>query len=144
MTLKEATMLLRDADLEPTDRVIEDSLGKEAYKIYSTLIDMITEKYKLAYEWRFYKDGNAWLCKITNKNKTVFWLSIWETFTKTGFYFTEKTMDGVNDLPINNEIKDKFNNAAAIGKLFPLSLDIKKTSELKDFEEIVKYKLKVL
>lgn len=87
----EEKILLRDPDVEPTDKVIEDSLGKDAYEIYKTLIEVITGKYKLAYEWRFYKDGNAWLCKVTNKKKTVFWLSLWEIFIKTGFYFTEKT-----------------------------------------------------
>ncbi|MDD2591146.1 MAG: DUF3788 family protein [Fermentimonas sp.] len=144
MKQQEETMLLRDADVEPTDRVLEDILGKDIYKVYKALIDIITAKYKLAYEWRFYKDGNAWLCKVSNKKKTVFWLSIWEKFIKTGFYFTEKTRVGINEIPIDNDIKNKFDDAIAIGKLFPLSLDIKKTDELKDFEEIVKYKLKVL
>lgn len=141
MKLKEETMLLRDADVEPTDRVIEDSLGKDVYKVYKALIEMITAEYKLGYEWKFYRDGNAWLCKVSNKKKTVFWLSLWEVFIKTGFYFTEKTKEGIKDLPINSDIKKKFNDVASIGKLFPLSLDIDMIEELNDFEEILKYKL---
>lgn len=137
----EENILLRDPDVEPTDKVIEDSLGKDAYEIYKTLIEVITGKYKLAYEWRFYKDGNAWLCKVTNKKKTVFWLSLWEIFIKTGFYFTEKTKGGINNLPIDIEIKEKFSSSVSIGKLFALSFDIKKTEDLKDFEEIMRYKL---
>lgn len=72
MKQQEETMLLRDADVEPTDRVLEDILGKDIYKVYKALIDIITAKYKLAYEWRFYKDGNAWLCKVSNKKRLFF------------------------------------------------------------------------
>lgn len=31
-------------------------------------------------EWRYYKDGKSWLCKITQKNKTIVWISLWEPF----------------------------------------------------------------
>lgn len=86
----EEKILLRDPDVEPTDKVIEDSLGKDAYEIYKTLIEVITGKYKLAYEWRFYKDGNAWLCKVTNKKKTVFWLSLWGNIHKNRFLLHRK------------------------------------------------------
>ena len=47
MKQQEETMLLRDADVEPTDRVLEDILGKDIYKVYKALIDIITAKYKL-------------------------------------------------------------------------------------------------
>src|SRR5690554_7812498 len=124
MKQQEETMLLRDADVEPTDRVLEDILGKDIYKVYKALIDIITAKYKLAYEWRFYKDGNAWLCKVTNKKKIVFWLSLWEIFIKTGFYFTEKTKGGINNLPIYIEIKEKFSSSVSICILFALCFDI--------------------
>lgn len=64
-----------------------------------------------------------------------------EIFIKTGFYFTEKTKGGINNLPIDIEIKEKFSSSVSIGKLFALSFDIKKTEDLKDFEEIMRYKL---
>lgn len=32
----EEKILLRDPDVEPTDKVIEDSLGKDPYEIYKT------------------------------------------------------------------------------------------------------------
>ena len=51
-------------------------------------------------EWRYYNDGKAWLCKVVNKKKTVFWLSIWEHYFKTSFYFTEKHLESIDALNI--------------------------------------------
>ncbi|MCU4166572.1 DUF3788 family protein [Carboxylicivirga caseinilyticus] len=89
------TILLRDKDIEPTDAVLENALGKERFSIYQKLIKIFTNEYSLEPQWRYYKDGNAWLCKIVYKKKTILWLSVWENYIKTGFYFTEKTRLGV-------------------------------------------------
>jgi hypothetical protein len=37
-------------------------------------------------QWRYYNDGKAWLCKVSYKKKTVFWLSVWEACFKVAFY----------------------------------------------------------
>ncbi|PKP08994.1 MAG: hypothetical protein CVU09_13085 [Bacteroidetes bacterium HGW-Bacteroidetes-4] len=37
-------------------------------------------------QWRYYNDGKAWLCKVSYKKKTVFWLSVWEAYFKVAFY----------------------------------------------------------
>ncbi len=140
METKNQIMLLREADIEPTENVLENALGKEAFDVYLKLLHICTTKFDLQYEWRFYKDGKAWLCKIIHKKKTIFWLSIWDKFIRTGFYFTEKTYAGIFDLPISEEIKKSFGSAKAIGKLIPLILDINQEEQLTDFREIVKYK----
>ncbi|MDR2953660.1 MAG: DUF3788 domain-containing protein [Prevotella sp.] len=140
MSNKNQSMLLRDAEIEPTGKVLENALGKEIFDVYQELIRTITEEFGLTYEWRFYKDGKAWLCKVVNKKKTIFWLSIWDRYIKTSFFFTEKTRPGVFDLDINNKIKSNFEQAEFTGKLIALILDFDKKEQLKDLQEIVKYK----
>lgn len=135
------TMLLRDAGIEPTEMVLKNALGDEMHNVYKTLIEIIISEFELTYEWRFYKDGNAWLCKVFLKKKTIFWLSVWANLIKISFYFTEKTGLGVQDLLIDDETKKRLNSTKLIGKLLPLSIDIKETDQLRDFREIVKYKL---
>ena len=134
------TILLREKEIEPTNEVLENVLGKELFNIYQELIKIFTDEFSLEPQWQFYKDGNAWLCKVVDKKKTILWLSVWENFIKTGFYFTENTGTGVLELDIDNKIKEVFEVAKPIGKLIPLIIDINQQKQLKDLKEVVKYK----
>ena len=134
------TILLRKKEIEPTNEVLENALGKELFIIYQELIKIFTDEFSLEPQWQFYKDGNAWLCKVVYKKKTILWLSIWENYIKTGFYFTEKTGIGVLELDIDNKIKEVFEVAKPIGKLIPLIIDINQQKQIKDLKEVVKYK----
>ena len=135
------TILLREKEIEPTTGVLENALGKELYLIYQELIKTFTDEFSLDPQWKFYKDGNAWLCKVVYKKKTILWLSIWENYIKTGFYFTDKTAIGVLELDIDNKIKEVFEVAKPIGKLIPLTIDINQQKQIKDLKEVIKYKI---
>ena len=135
-------ILLRDSEINPTNEVLENALGKNIFKVYEELIKIITDiEFELKPEWSFYKDGKAWLCKVTYKKKTVFWLSIWEKHIKTAFYFTEKTRFGIFSLKINEMIIQNFEVAKTVGKLFPLVINIDNQIQLEDLKEIIKYKM---
>ncbi len=134
------TILLREKETEPTDKVLENVLGKELFIIYQELIEIFTNEFSLETQWRFYKDGKAWLCKVVYKKKTILWLSIWENYIKTGFYFTEKTGIGVLGLDIDHKIKAAFEVAEPVGKLIPLIIDINQQKQIEDLKEVIKYK----
>lgn len=136
-----ADMLLRDPDTAPNDRTLENSLGTVLFGIYGALKRLAEENFGLDMEWRYYRDGKAWFCKVTNGKKTVFWLSAWDGFLKTSFYFTEKTRGGIAGLPIDDDIKKMFGQAVPSGKLIPLILNIDNKGQLADLEEIIRYKL---
>lgn len=140
MKTASSIQLLRIEEVTPTEKVLEEALGKDIFDVYLMLMQIIESGFQLEIQWRFYKDGKAWLCKVIDKKKTIFWLSIWDRFIKISFYFTEKTRWGIYDLQINNQIKDKFKKVEVIGKLIPLILDIEKEDELADLAEIIKYK----
>ena len=134
------TILLREKEIEPVNEVLENVLGKELFNIYQELIKIFADEFSLEPQWKFYKDGNTWLCKVVYKKKTILWLSIWKNYIKTGFYFTEKTGIGVLELDIDNKIKEVFEVAKPIGKLIPLIIDINQQKQIKDLKEVVKYK----
>ncbi|MFZ4726382.1 MAG: DUF3788 family protein [Paludibacter sp.] len=137
----EENLLLRDSEIFPTAKVLENALGKECYDVYEELTKIITSaEFDLNPEWNFYKDGKAWLCKVIYKKKTLFWLSIWDKHFKTTFYFTDKTYHGVMELPIDEMIKQRFEQKTAIGKLIPLVLEIDKPEQLEDLKVIINYK----
>ena len=132
--------LLTDKKVFPDQKVIKAALG-ELYSVYEKLLKNITsDEYNLNHEWRTYNDSKAWLCKITYKKKTIIWLSLWEKFIKTTFYFTEKNGLGIKDLKISEKLKTAFFDSKNIGRLKPLIINIKTEKQIKDVLEIVRYK----
>jgi len=137
------TRLLGEKEVYPNKEVLEKALG-ESYLAFNELIKTISnEKYALVPDWRFYKDGQSWLCNVSNKKKTVCWISAWNKFFKVGFYFTEKTRLGINELDIENRIKEDFSQSKNIGKLIPLVIDVSRIEQIDDVLKIVEYKKKL-
>lgn len=132
--------LLNDPDVFPDRKILAETLGK-SHAVFEELISAIAgDDYGLSFEWRYYNDGKAWLGKATYKKKTIFWLSVWDGFFRTGFYFTEKTRPGLMEQPIDETLKSEFAQNKPTGKLIPLSIKLTKKKQLKDVLKIVRYK----
>ncbi|MBN2487155.1 MAG: DUF3788 family protein [Bacteroidales bacterium] len=132
--------LLNDPLICPSDDVLENALGK-SFESYKILMETISNaKFGLVPEWRYYKDGGAWLCKVQYKKKTVFWLSVWDSYFKTTFYFTEKTSTGIASLDIEDSVLSDFAANKPIGKLLPLTLTIQKNEHLENLFKLADYK----
>lgn len=137
----EAQLLLRDSNTFPSGEVLRDALGNDVYDVLEPFLQTITsEEYGLAVEWRFYNDGKAWLGKTVYKKKTIFWLSVWEGFFKTGFYFTEKHLEGIVSLDISESIKDSFAKAKPSGRLIPMIIDVNSKEQIADLLTIIRFK----
>ncbi len=137
------TRLLREKEVYPNKEVLEKALG-ESYLAFIELFETISnEQYALVSEWRYYKDGQSWLCKVSNKKKTVCWISVWNKFFKTRFYFTEKTRLGIDELNIEKDIKDDFRQSKNIGKLIPLVINVSRKEQIDDVLKIIEYKKKL-
>jgi hypothetical protein len=136
----ETRPLLREQDIFPTNEVLQNTLV-ESYPVLHELMEIITgEKYGLATQWNYYKDGKAWLCKVCFKKKTIFWLSVWDKYFKTGFYFTEKNCSGISELDIEGKIKQDFSQRKSIGKLMPLAINVSGKEQISDVIKIIEYK----
>jgi hypothetical protein len=137
----EAQMLLRDADIYPSDKVLKDVLGEGISGVLNSFLNTITgDDYNLTVEWRYYNDGKAWLCKVQHKKKTVLWLSAWEGFFKTSFYFTEKHLEAIAALDIAETIKSDFELAKPSGRLIPMIIDVNSKEQLTDLLTVVRFK----
>ncbi|HAM99908.1 MAG TPA: hypothetical protein DCQ26_15000 [Marinilabiliales bacterium] len=134
------TPVLREKDIFPSKEVLEIALG-DSYLAFEELIQKVTDtQYGLEPVWNYYNDGKAWLCKVCYKKKTIFWLSVWDKYFKTGFYFTEKTGLGIKELEIDNEIKESFNRNKPIGKLIPLTITISLKEQISDVLKVIEFK----
>jgi hypothetical protein len=132
--------LLKDEHVYPTTEILQNVLGK-SFEAYQELMNTIPKPpYTLEPVWNYYKDGKAWLCKVIFKKKTIFWLSVWDGFFKTGFYFTEKTGEGIQKLAIDPKLKESFFTAKPIGKLIPLSISMRNEEQLGDLLKLAEFK----
>jgi Protein of unknown function (DUF3788) len=137
----EPEKLLTSPDLDLNSDNLKNELGRW-FSIYETLTETLSKPpYDISPEWRFYKDGGAWLCKMTRKKKTVFWISAWKQFLNCGFYFTQKSGDGISDLSIDQSLKSSYADATPVGKLYPLIIDLTAKKQLDDLYTVVSYKV---
>jgi hypothetical protein len=133
------TPVLKDPSISPGKKILENALGK-TYAAYEELMDIIENDFELTPLWSYYNDGKAWLCKVQYKNKTVFWLSVWDKYFKMAFYFTKKNSKAIFELDIDESTKKNFKAHKSVGKLLPLVLVINKKSQLKNALKIIEYK----
>jgi len=134
------TYLLREKEIFPNEEILEKILA-ESFSVYKEFMGIITnEKYGLVPQWNYYKDGKAWLCKVGYKNKTVFWLSVWDKFFKIAFYFTAKTSPGIGKLNIDRSIMEDFTRTKPVGKFLPLVIIFRKKNQIDDALRIIEYK----
>ncbi len=141
--------MLRNPEIEPSDEVIANALG-EANKAYETFINALNG-YDIQLEWRYYKDGKAWLAKGLfrwigvrggQKVETVFWLSVWKGFFKVTFYFPEKVRMGVLNLPLDPETRGMIEASQQMGKLkcFPLVFDLSSDEKFESLFMLLDFK----
>ena len=126
--------LLLDEAVYPSDEIIQAVLGY-IYPAYQAFCGLLANE-QVTMEWRYYKDSKSWLCKCQHKKKTVLWLSVWEGFFKTAFFFTEAAYEGVKDLPLDEQpIREKN-----VGKSVPIVMEMRAESQLGDLEQLIAYK----
>lgn len=130
---------LRDENTFPDDTVLK-SILKESFLSYRKLLDLFTS-YEMTYEWRYYHDGKAWLCKVQKKKKTIVWMSAWKGFMQATLYFPEKHVDPVYKLDISEDSKEHFHSTKNVGKSKPFIFKISDEDILKDLEKVMNYKL---
>ena len=129
--------LLKEQEIVPTKEVLQNTLG-EIYSVLEELETRLTQdEFGLTFDWKYYKDGKAWLCKVCHKKKTIFWLSVWEGFFKTSFFFLERQLEGIAALKTN---ENSFAIKKEWGKMIPLIFNINDQKQFPDLLKIIKYK----
>jgi hypothetical protein len=136
-----AEQLLTAVDVAPTPDVLQRELG-ELFPLYERLTARLAApEFDVRPEWRYYRDGGAWLCKMTRRTKTVFWLSAWRSGLRAAFYFTARSGAGIPGLPIDASLKSAYASASPIGKLLPLLIDVRSEEQLDDVVSVAAYKV---
>jgi hypothetical protein len=124
--------------VKPEGEVLEKALGKK-YNLFMDFVNKLNEQ-NLMIEWNYYNDGKSWLGKILHKKKNLCWVSIWNTGFKTTFFFTEKTINGIHELEIDDEIKNMAKKPEQGRKFISIILLIANKKIMKDGIKILEYK----
>ncbi len=124
--------LLRDEAEYPSEDVLARYLGKAKAAWDAFTARLAVDFSDASLEWRFYKDGKSWLCKVARKKKTVCWVSIWDQAFRTTFYFTAKSDQEIDRLPIAQELRNAYRAQSAIGKLKPITIEVSSKKALGD------------
>ncbi len=129
---------LCDPDVFPDEAVLETVLG-DSYPAYRELLSLYGTL-GMEWEWRYYRDGKAWLCKVRKKKKTAAWMSAWKGYMKATVYIHESQAEGLEGLGLGEETAVKIRKAKKVGKSIPCMFEIGNGGMLGDFEKVLRYK----
>ncbi|MDR0295133.1 MAG: DUF3788 domain-containing protein [Prevotellaceae bacterium] len=131
------TMLLREQEIYPSKEVLKSTLGK-AYSAFEELEARLAQNdFDITFDWHYYKDSKGWLCKVSHKKKTVFWLSVWNGFFKTSFFFLERHLEGIAALEMD---KNSYTIEKTWGKMLPFLFTINSKKQFPDLLKLIQYK----
>lgn len=130
---------LRDESIYPDENVLRSILDK-SYESYVKLLEIFS-KNEMLYEWRYYRDGNAWLCKVQKKKRTIVWMSAWRGYMQATVYFPEKYIENIYRLDIREDVKRKIESTKQVGKSKPCIFEIRDENILTDFIKVMKLKM---
>ncbi len=130
---------LTNESIYPDNEVLQKALGG-AYGAYCDMLGLFDAN-EMTHEWRYYKDGKAWLCKVQKRKRTIIWMSVWKGYIKATIYFPEKYTDDLYNLRIDEETKRKIKETRNVGRSKPCTFEIKDRGALKELEVVMKYKI---
>ena len=131
---------LNDPDIYPDDDVLKDVLG-DGFEFYLNLLEIYRE-HGLELEWRFYKDGGAWLCKVVQKKRTIVWMSAWKGFMQASVYMPVRLLDQLFELDLGEEVLHKLRNTRDVGKSKPCIFDVTNREILEPLLMVMQFKMK--
>ena len=129
---------LSDESVYPDETVLKKVLGR-SYNAYCALLELFGQM-QMVYEWRYYRDGKAWLCKVQKNKRTIVWMSAWKGFMQATVYIPRKHLDGVYNLCISEETKERIRTTKNVGKSKPCIFEIRNQRILKDLDEVIQFK----
>lgn len=122
----------------PTPEVL-NSVLHDSYPAFEEW-DNVLSGLDIKPEWNYYKDGNAWLCKMMFKKKNLGWIGVFDGYFKVSFYFTEKHLNAIVDSDISDTIKEDFYNAKPSGRLLPMTVAVTDKEKLKEVLPVLLFK----
>ena len=130
---------LGDESVYPDDEVLRGILGP-SFPAYESLLALYASK-GLVGEWRYYRDGKSWLCKVQRKKKTIVWMSAWKGYMQATVYYPVSKLDEVFALNLSDETKERIRSTKDVGKTKPCIFEVRDEAVLDDLERMMELKM---
>ena len=130
---------LTDESIYPDEDVLKAVLGR-SFRAYRALLDLY-DRNGMQWEWRYYRDGKAWLCKVRKKKNTIVWMSAWKGHMKAAVYLPERLLEELFTLPLADETVERIRNTANVGRSKPCIFEVRNQKVLKDLERVIQFKV---
>ena len=138
---KREGLQLREPEIIPTGAILEQILG-ESYAAYEVFQEALPDL-ELEQEWQWYTPYKAWFARGqhfwttprgTKKEKTLYWLYIYEGYFSVAIWFKEKNRAEILKADVSEKTKQLICDAKTMGKLptFPVVFDINTLEPLTD------------
>ncbi|MHB9028872.1 MAG: DUF3788 family protein [Candidatus Latescibacterota bacterium] len=132
--------VLSNKDIFPSEEVIFSHIGG-AKDLWLSLFGYIhTEHPDFLEEWKFYRDGNSWLLKVTKKKKTIFWLSIIRDSFRTTFYFPAKAEELILASALSVVLKEQYRNGPKYNKIRGLTISYRNQNDIEEAKKLIELK----
>ena len=147
---KHDNLRLREANVTPTSEVMRKVLGS-SYDAYAAFQRELAGL-ELEQVWQYYMGcTKSWMARGqykwttprgTNKEKTIYWLSVWDGYFKVTVWFLEKNRFEILKADVSEKTKQVIRGAKTLGKMntFPVEFDVTDAKPLADICELIKYK----
>jgi len=115
---------LRDPDALPTSSVLEQTLGV-SYAAYEILQEALPHL-EIEQEWQWYTPYKAWFAKGRHwwttprgvrKEKTLYWLYVFEGYFDVAVWFKEKNRMEVLSADVSETTRQLIRDAKTMGKM---------------------------
>lgn len=132
------TIALKDKNVFPEAEILKAVLAG-SYPAFVRWEQILAEM-GTALEWRYYRDGQAWLGKMICGKKNMGWVIVYEGYFRVTFYFMEKHFQVIADADLPETVKKDFFGTEAEGKLKPMSVMVTDVSQTTDVLAVFRFK----
>lgn len=101
-------LLLAQIERFPDDDLLRKALGA-TFAGYAAVRDALAVK-GCRIEWRYYRDGRAWMGKLLKGQRNLGWVHVYPGFFTITCYFSPKHRDAVLAAPLPESLKLLFRN----------------------------------
>lgn len=145
-------MPLRDPDAAPTGELLERILGG-SYPAYEAFQEALAPL-EIEQEWQWYTPYKVWFARGqhfwttkrgTKKEKTLYWLYVYEGYFSIAVWFKEKNRAELLAAGLEEKTRQRISDAGTMGKLptFPVGIDITGAEALGEVYTLLDWKKKL-
>jgi len=143
---------LRERDLIPISEVLEQVLA-DSYNAYEIFQEALPDL-EIEQNWQWYTPHKVWCAKGqyfwtstrgTRKEKTLYWLHVFDGYFKVAVWFKEKNRDVVINANVSEKTKEIVYNTKSVMNecTFPVVFDVTTEESLIDIYKLIELKKKI-